>query len=393
MNRKRPGVSAVIIVVAALVIVIGIIVFPIIIVGTYLGGGLDKATGLGGPSGYGCFVSDDAFLDTSVTTNKESIISQITTKYPNAKTNESYLREVFDRGEKEGINPLIPLAIWAGEQTFANPEKAFGYGYTDSGTLEGVTGWEAQLNGVFSRIKLTVNNSAPYNKPVEGNRFTRLFYNYTTAMKVVYEASGNTWDEEAKYSDGSQPVKARLAVFHLVAQDQITCQARTLVAGARTGNDGVPLYKQADYPQPYGSSTIAASGCCTVSAAMVLNYYNLGVDPIIISNLAAANGFYIAGQGTDHSGFYSFLTSRYPLKLTNLGTDWGQAIKQLKDKKPIIARGAGAEPYTTSGHCIVITGYDEKTQMVRVNNPASGDGPYPLNQLKRQTTVLYFLGQ
>lgn len=388
---RRPGISAVIVIVAALVIILGVIIFPIIIVGTYLGGGLDKATGMGGPSGYGCFVSDNAFTDTSITTNKEVIISQITANWPNAKTNERYVREVFDRGLVEGVNPLIPLAIWAGEQGFANPEKAFGYGYTDSGTLPEVTSWEAQLDGVYSRIKLTLNNSAPYNKPVDGNRFTRLFYNYTTAMKVVYEDNGNSWNEEGTYTDGSKPVKARLAIFRLVAESQITCQARTLLAGARTGNDGVPLYKQADYPQAYGSSTIAASGCCTVSAAMVLNYYNLGVDPVIMSNLSATNGFYVVGEGTNHAGFYQFLITRYPLKLNSLGTNWDQALNSLKNRKPIIARGAGAEPYTSGGHCIVLTGYDEATQMVRINNPASGDGPYPLNQLKRQTTVLYLL--
>lgn len=390
MKSKRGGILVVIGVGVVAIVLLMLVVMPFILIGGSLNGDIAKSTGAGGS---GCFISDEAFVDTSVVARKEAVISQITAKWPKAATNERYIREVFDRGAKEGINPLIPLAIWAGEQTFDSPEKAFGYGYTDGGTLNGVTGWDAQLNGVYGRLKDVINNTGLYTKPSGGNRFTRLFYNYTSAMRWVYENSGNIWQEDARYKDDSQPVKARLAVFRLVANDQIICQARVLVAGTKTGNDGVPLYRQADYRQPYGSSTIAASGCCTVSATMVMNYYNLQVDPIIISTISARNGFYIAGQGTDHNKLYPFLATRYRMSFDNLGNNWDKALKHLKNKQPIIARGEGGEPYTSGGHCIVITGYDEKTQMVRVNNPARGDGPYPLNLLREQTTVLYFLGQ
>jgi hypothetical protein len=386
MNRR--GSVVLIVVLVAVIILIGVIALPVLIVGNWLGGGLDKATGAGGPAGYGCYVADQYFTDTSVINKQSEIINKISAKWPAAKTNEKFVKEVFEKGKRENINPLIPLAIWAGEQSFNNPNEAFGYGNTDSGNLPGTTGWSAELAGVYRSVKDTVNISGNYQKPTDANRFTRLFYNYTTAMRVIYESSGNVWSEEASYIDGSKPLKNRLAVFRLVAEDQITCQ-RTLVASARSGNDGVPLYKQRDFPQPYGSSTIAASGCCTVSATMVLNFLGISADPVTISNLSATNGYYVPGSGTNHSGFYPFLAKKFNLNLSNLGTDWNAAMRHLSEGRPIIARGQGSEPYTSSGHCIVLTGYDRSTGMVRVNNPASGDGPYPLNQLKRQTTVLY----
>lgn len=386
--KNRPGIAAVIIIVGVMVILIGAIAMPILIVGNWLGGGLDKATGAGGPSGYGCIVADKYFTDISITTKQNEAINIITSNWPAAKTNEKFIKEVFERGKKENINPLIPLAIWAGEQGFSNPEKAFGYGYRDSGTINGVTSWNAQLNGVYKSIRDTINVSGNYVSPSDGNRFTRLFYNYTTAMRVIYQDSGNVWDEEAKYKDGSKPLKARLAVFRKAAPEQIAC-AQVLVAGARAGNDGVPLYKQGDFPQKYGSSTIAESGCCTVSATMVLNYLGVSVDPVTLSNLSASNGYYVPGSGTNHNGLYPFLANKYRLNLSNLGTNWDRTLSALKKGQPVIARGQGAQPFTSSGHCIVLTGYDDKTGLVRVNNPASGDGPYQLNILKKQVTVLY----
>lgn len=389
---RRGNAVVIILVVVALVILLVGSMMPFILLGTFLGGGLDKATGAGS-FGQGCFVRDAAFTDTSIVARKTEVIAQITSKWPNAKTNEQYINQVFDRGAKEGINPLIPLSIWLGEQTFGNPEKAFGYGYRDSGTIEGVTGWDQQLNGVYQILHKVLDGTAPYDTPVGNNRFTRLFFHYTTAMQYVYQNNGNAWNEEGEYKDGSKPVKARLSLFRLVANDQIECIQKTMVAGAKTGNDGVPLYKQGDFNQSYGSSTIAASGCCPVSATMVINFSGVNVDVVTVSNISASNGFYIAGQGTNHAGLFPFLAKRYDLKFEDLGTNWDKILAKLKEGKPVIARGEGAQPYTNSGHCIVLTGYDEKTKQVRVNNPAKGDGPYELEHIKRLTTVVYYLGK
>lgn len=394
--KKRKGIGLVtILVIVVLVIFLFGGILSFIFIGANIGGLLDKATGVA-TAGSGCFVSNSAFTDTSIVSKKDEVIAKITQKWPNAKQNEKYIREVFDRGEKEGINPLVPLSIWLGEQIFGSPEKAFSYGHLDSGKIRGVDGWKQQLDGVFSSLNKVLKNSYPYDTPIGTNNFTRLFFHYTTAMKYVYENNGNSWNEEGEYTDGSKPVKVRLSLFRLVAESQITCEQKTLVAGSRTGNDGVPLYKQVDYKQAYGSSTIAASGCCTVSATMVMNFFRINVDPVEISNISNSNGYYIPGQGTNHAGLYPFLANRYKdegLKFENLGTNWNKAISYLKGGKPLIARGQGVQPYTKSGHCIVLTGYDEANDMIRINNPASGDGPYKLGFMKQYTTVIYYLGK
>jgi len=330
---------------------------------------------------------------TSLADDPDAVVSRLSSRYKSAKVNEKYIREVLSRGKSEGINPAIPLAIWAGEQTFSSPEKAFGYGYRDSGTIRGVTEWAAQLNGVYRSIRSAIEGKAPYDDPENTNTFTRLFYHYTTAMRVVYQKSGNSWDENVSYSDNSFPVKNRLSVIRLLSPEQVECNATVLVSAA-TGNDGVPLFKQGDArygSKPYASSTIKKSGCCTVSAAMVLSFYNITADPVSVSDYSASHGYYVPGQGTDHASLYKSLADSYGLRFENLGTNWDKALDYLKKGKPILARGEGAEPYTSGGHCIVITGYDKSSGMIRINNPSKGDGPYTLTKLKSLTTVMYVI--
>jgi hypothetical protein len=393
---KRRGAAPLILLIIIVLILIFSAVIPIMIYGTFQGGGLAKAQG-GGVGGSGCFIADQYFTDTSLATNADAVVKALSEKYSAAGENERYIRETLQKGAELNINPLLPLMIWAGEQTFKSPEKAFGYGYTDSGVLEGATQWEYQLNGVYRALNQTLTNVDPYNKPAGTNRFTRLFYSYTTAMKVVYENNGNTWNEEGEYTDGSKPVKNRLAIARLLAPHQIECQTGSVyLASARSGNDGVPLYKQADFPYRYGTSTISASGCCPVSATMVLNFHGANTDPKQVADITGK--FYIPGTGSSHE-LFKFLADRYEMKYEAIGTDWNKTLQYLKQGKPVIASGKGSAPYTDGGHCIVLTGYDERTGMVRINNPATGDGPYPLQLLKGElgngtkTNQMYFIGK
>lgn len=236
------------------------------------GGALSKATGALGGIGKGCFVGDAFFTDISVASDPDAVVKKITDKWKTARGNEKYILEVIERGKKEGINPLLALSIWLGEQTFQSPEKAFGYGYTDSGIRDGVTGWEAQLNGVYRNLRKTIDDQAPYNKPPGTNRFTRLFFNYTTAMKVVYEKAGNSWDENGKYSDGSQPVKIRLSLFREIAPGQIECQSETILAGVSgSGASACP-----GVIPKYLTRASAQKGKAGVPRAIILHYLGYG---------------------------------------------------------------------------------------------------------------------
>lgn len=231
IRKKRSIVLIILVGVLITAMTFGTII-PLGLYQLWRGSDLAKSTGALGGTGRGCFIGDSYFTDLSAVSDPNAVVSKITNRWKTARGNERYLLEVIERGKSEGINPLLALSIWLGEQTFQHPEKAFGYGYTDSGVRDGVSSWEAQLDGVYRSLRKTLDNKDPYAKPVGANRFTRLFYNYTTAMKTVYVNAGNSWNEEGKYSDGSQPVKIRLSLFREVAPNQVECQSGVLLAGA-----------------------------------------------------------------------------------------------------------------------------------------------------------------
>jgi murein DD-endopeptidase MepM/ murein hydrolase activator NlpD len=211
--------------------------------------------GTGGAGGNGCILADQYFRDTTLSDNPEQVVAALVAKYSAAKDVTNNIKEILTEGKKRNINPVIPLAIWSGEQGFTHPEKAFGYGYKDSGTISGVTAWSAQLNGVYGAIDDAIQAKGNYIKKAPGadNAFTRLFFTYTTAMREAYLASGNTWDEEGVYQpDGSKPIKTRLAVIHLLTQNQLECsQNNTLLAS--TGANGCPVdQKIADATNGWG---------------------------------------------------------------------------------------------------------------------------------------------
>lgn len=387
--------STKIIIPAVLLILLIVIIVPIIIVATSLGGFISKGTGSGG-SGRGCTISDQSFSDVSITADTivlssgKSAAQTLEDKYSNAATNDQYVRQVFARGAKEGINPLMALATWAGEQTFSHPEKAFGYGYKDSGTIAGVTAWDTQLNGVYHALNQAKSASGYYTDPSGTDSFTRFYYNYTTAMKNAYSQAGNMWNLN------DDPVSARLGVFKLLAPQMIHCQQNSSIVAGK-GNNGVPLLKQANYTQFYGQTThkISDAGCCVVAAAMVLDYYGFNVDPVAIGNFSYDHKCY-SGNGTDTACLFKALAGKYDgLTYKDIGNNWDQAISYLQAGKPLLAHGKGSAPFTKGGHCIVITGYDSNTKMFNINNPANtGDGPYSQSQLTAaHITGMYYLGQ
>ena len=227
----------------AKLIVLGLLIVAMIIgavfaFGTiqFKSGSLAKFDGSGG-MGNGCVLSDTGFKDTSLATNPEQTYNTLAAKYPAASQQKDKILQILSTGKDKGINPVVPLAIWNGEQGFKNPDDAFGYGNLDSGTLSGTQKWDYQLSHVYGAISDAINNTKNYtdNDPAikDTNIFTRLFWHYTTAMKVVYTNSGNKWDENAEYTDGSKPVKNRMGVVELLDPSQIVCATRTQTSGSQ----------------------------------------------------------------------------------------------------------------------------------------------------------------
>ena len=206
---KKPGFISIIILGTMGVFMAGAIIAPILIVGEYTGGELDKGTGLSGSAGATCYIEDNGFSDTSTASDVDDIIKRLRadnrrasqidrlqSETPDAKEFKYYIGQIVSKGVEKSINPAVVIGIWWGEQEFIHPEKAFGYKYYDSGTAKGVLSgtieerWQKQLNGVYNIIEDAINNTGHYTKPAGENIITRLFYSYATAMQDQYNDSG-----------------------------------------------------------------------------------------------------------------------------------------------------------------------------------------------------------
>jgi|GEM_PF-5202153 len=241
-SKKQPGMLVIIVLAVAGFMTFGSLVTGMIITGAFRGGELDKARGAGYGYGEGCFLGDRYFTDTSIADSPEVVLGELKTAFPNSADKETYIRQVLEKGRELGLNPALPLAIWNGEQSFNSPEKAFGYGFKDSGTVDGAHNWEYQLEGVYRSLGKTVSITSPYDKPDGTNRFTRLFYNYTTAMREAYLKAGNRWVEGTEVEGYGRPVDSRMSVLKRLVPQQIECVAgRNTPAIAAQGAYAPPI--------------------------------------------------------------------------------------------------------------------------------------------------------
>ena len=131
-----------------------------------------------------------------------------------------------------------------------------------------------------------------------------------------------------------------------------------------------PLFLQWDPRwgyKAYGESCIGMTGCGPTCLSMVL-FYLTGdetLTPDVIAKYSAENGYYVAGTGTswalmkDVPGLYGVGVSEINLSETNM--------RAALDNGDIIICAMRRGTFTTSGHYIVIYGYDADGFMV--NDP------------------------
>lgn len=137
-------------------------------------------------------------------------------------------------------------------------------------------------------------------------------------------------------------------------------------------DDGVPLFLQWDMQWgyiPYGSDVAGITGCGPVCLSMAA-YYLTGDDaysPDRMIDFAFNNGYYSPGNGSSWT-----LISEGAVKLgfdvTEIPLDEDRIIRNLQVNNPIICV-MGPGDFTTTGHYIVMTGYQDG--MIKVNDPNS----------------------
>lgn len=137
-------------------------------------------------------------------------------------------------------------------------------------------------------------------------------------------------------------------------------------------SESVPLFLQWDKRWgyiDYGSDVAGITGCGPVCLAMV-GYYLTGdksFSPDKVLQFALDNGYCVPGNGTSWT-LISEGGVRLGLDVTEIPLDEDRMVRNLQVDNPIICvMGPGA--FTTSGHYIVLTGWEDGK--FRVNDPNS----------------------
>lgn len=136
--------------------------------------------------------------------------------------------------------------------------------------------------------------------------------------------------------------------------------------------ESVPLFLQWDPMwgyENYGSSCIAVTGCGPTCLAMV-GYYLTGEDswnPKDVAAFAQKNGYYASGYGSSWT-LISEGAGKLGLEAKELPLVKKKMVTSLEEGKPVIL-ALGAGDFTTTGHYIVLTGWDGEA--FTVNDPNS----------------------
>ncbi len=135
--------------------------------------------------------------------------------------------------------------------------------------------------------------------------------------------------------------------------------------------DGVPLFIQWDKRWgyiKYGNSVAGISACGPVSLSMVAYYLTKdeNMSPNKIIKFAKDNGYCVPGNGTSWT-LISEGAKKLGLKVKELSLNENLVKKSLQEGKPVICI-MGPGDFTTVGHYIVLTGYEDGYVTVNDSN-------------------------
>ena len=332
-----------------------------------------------------CYLSDEGFTYT----NRETVgnTDWIIDKLSRYNVRRDKVEDIVNKSLQKNINPALLMAIWSGESSFKSEhdEAAFGCGVYDRDgdghTENSNPSWREQLDCAFGPIQKAISGTesdSPYDKPEGQNMFTRLFYNYTGAMKNTYESKGYVADSE----------NARIVILkildpeHVVCVNNLTDSANSIFGIVDRSNLSSWYYNQGTAKRSGGGywgtkqgtpgqcggwpngKIYAKSGCGITSAAMIARYHNKNIDPFQMGEK------YCREAGSlDYNGWV--VARAIGKKVIRKNNPSFEFIKStLSSYGPMIARiqpGWGS----SGGHYVVIAGI--KGDKLLINDPASSD--------------------
>lgn len=135
----------------------------------------------------------------------------------------------------------------------------------------------------------------------------------------------------------------------------------------------IPLFLQWDEKwvyDKYGDDYIAVAGCSPTSLSMVAVGLtgNTDINPLVVSNYAYDNGFYVEGIGSSWS-LISTGSRHFGLDSQELPLSKSSILLTLESGNPIIVT-VGPGTFTSTGHFLVLTGLTSDGK-IKINDPNS----------------------
>lgn len=159
------------------------------------------------------------------------------------------------------------------------------------------------------------------------------------------------------------------------------------------GSSEVPLFLQWDERwgySMYGDNMMGLSGCGPTCLSMVCVYIldDAKYSPLYIADFAQQNGYCVPGNGSSWT-LISEGGILLALDVTEIPLDENRIIRNLEAGNPIICI-MGPGDFTTSGHYIVMTGYEDgKIKVNDPNSPARSDMLWDYDSIKDQIRNLW----
>lgn len=140
----------------------------------------------------------------------------------------------------------------------------------------------------------------------------------------------------------------------------------------------------------YGESNIGLAGCGPTCLSMIIFSLtgNKEATPDKLADYSMKNGHYVSGAGTAWS-LMTAAPAAYDVSAAELGLD-ESAMKQLLNQGGMIICAMRPGDFTTTGHFVVIYGYDRDGFLVNDPNSRERSGKsWPFSTLKSQIKNLW----
>ncbi len=290
--------------------------------------------------------------------------------------------------ESAGVNPSLN----SGGKVSSSP--------TSTSTAWGIAQW---LGGRQTNL---VKYAASNNKPVNdlGLQLDFLWSEASTnstylsalteisAPGITVDSATTTWMNKFEVP-GTDPLtngiaKRIAAANSLAAKYSGGGTASTSSCSSTSGGgiiDGFVEYKQCTYPgstapwanKPYSTGTICSSGCGPTAMAMIItNLTGQRVTPDMTAAYGQANGT-ASPDGGSNWNIASVVGGHWGLRSETIGADAAAIVKTLQSGGLVLATGTGPDPYTSSGHLIVIRGVTSDGKWLTGNSAGySSKTPY-----------------